>query len=172
VEKGGRKGDAKQRGYVHRLDQVATSFFFTNFPEDVKAVDLWPKFARFGRVGEVFIPDKLDRQGRRFGFVKYRDMRNAREQLDLVSNIWIGIQEDEEQRNERLERKWKWREKDGRSWNKQENGREWKSWYHVETIKVEILHMFLVCILVGFVCFLFFLGWQMSMFKKKPTLEM
>jgi hypothetical protein len=90
VEKGGRKGDAKQRGYVHRLDQVATSFFFTNFPEDVKAVDLWPKFARFGRVGEVFIPDKLDRQGRRFGFVKYRDMRNAREQLDLVSNIWIG----------------------------------------------------------------------------------
>jgi hypothetical protein len=32
-----------------------------------------------------------------------------------------NIQEDEEQRNERLERKWKWREKDGRSWNKEEN---------------------------------------------------
>ncbi|MCI87974.1 hypothetical protein A2U01_0109259, partial [Trifolium medium] len=43
---------AHQKGYVHRLDRVATSFFFTNFPEDVKAVDLWPRFARFGRVGE------------------------------------------------------------------------------------------------------------------------
>jgi hypothetical protein len=67
VEKGGRKNDGKRRGYVHRLDKVATSFFFTNFPEEVKAVDLWPKFARFGRVGEVYIPDKRDKQGRRFG---------------------------------------------------------------------------------------------------------
>jgi RNA recognition motif-containing protein len=86
----GRKNDGKPRGYVHRLDKVATSFFFTNFPEEVKAVDLWPKFARFGRVGEVYIPDKRDKQGRRFGFVKYRDVSDAREQLDLVSNIWLG----------------------------------------------------------------------------------
>jgi hypothetical protein len=47
VENGKRKGDGKPRGYVHRLDQVATSFFFTNFPEKIKAVDLCPKFARF-----------------------------------------------------------------------------------------------------------------------------
>ncbi|KAK2444919.1 polyadenylate-binding protein RBP45 [Trifolium repens] len=90
VEVGGRNRNSKPRGYVHRLDQVATSIFFTNFPEDVKAVDLWPKFAHFGRVGEVYIPDKLDKQGRRFGFVKFRDVKNAREQLDLISNIWIG----------------------------------------------------------------------------------
>jgi hypothetical protein len=90
VENGKRKSDDKPKGYVHRLDQVATSFFITNFPDDVKAADLWPKFARFGRVGEVYIPDKVDKQGRRFGFVKYRDIRDAREQLDLISNIWFG----------------------------------------------------------------------------------
>jgi hypothetical protein len=56
----------------------------------VKAVDLWPKFARFGRVGEVYIPERRDKQGKRFGFVKYRDVKNAREQLDLISNIWFG----------------------------------------------------------------------------------
>jgi hypothetical protein len=44
VGKGGRKGGEKASGYVHRLDQVATSYFFTNFPEEIKAVDLWPKF--------------------------------------------------------------------------------------------------------------------------------
>jgi hypothetical protein len=90
VGKGGRKGGEKARGYVHRLDQVATSYFFTNFPEEIKAVDLWPKFTRFGRVGEVYIPDKRDKQGRWFGFVKYRDVKNARETLDLISNIWVG----------------------------------------------------------------------------------
>jgi hypothetical protein len=81
------KGENKNKGYVHRLDQVATSFFITNFPEDVQAVDLWPKFSRFRRVGEVYIPDRLDKQGRRFGFVKYRDVRDPKEQLDLISNI-------------------------------------------------------------------------------------
>ncbi|KAK2449805.1 zinc finger CCCH domain-containing protein [Trifolium repens] len=89
AEKGRKTGAVKPKGYVHRLDQVATSFFITNFPEDVNAADLWPKFARFGRVGEVYIPDRLDKQGRRFGFVKYRDIRDAREQLDLISNIWV-----------------------------------------------------------------------------------
>jgi RNA recognition motif-containing protein len=84
VERWKRKG-----GYVHRLDQSATSFFFTNFPVETKAVDLWPKFAHFGRVGEVYIPNKLDKQGRRFGFVKYRDVKDVRRQLDLISNIWV-----------------------------------------------------------------------------------
>jgi hypothetical protein len=86
----GRRGESKAKGYTHRLDQVATSFFFTNFPEDIKSVDLWPKFAHFGRVGEVYIPKKLDKQGRRFGFVKYRDVKDAKEQLRLISNIWVG----------------------------------------------------------------------------------
>jgi hypothetical protein len=68
----GEKNRDNRHGYVHRLDKEATSFFFTNFPDHVKAVDLWPRFARFGRVGEVFIPAKVDKQGKRFGSVKYR----------------------------------------------------------------------------------------------------
>ncbi|MCI09501.1 RNA recognition motif, partial [Trifolium medium] len=65
-------------------------FFFTNFPEDVKSADLWPRFARFGRVGEVFIPAKVDKQGKRFGFVKFRDVRDAKELLRSLSDIWFG----------------------------------------------------------------------------------
>ncbi|MCI01992.1 endonuclease/exonuclease/phosphatase family protein, partial [Trifolium medium] len=74
-------------GYVHRLDKVATSYFFTNFSEEIKAVDLWPRFARYGRVGEVFIPAK---EGNRFGFVKFRDVRDAKVLLRDLSNIWVG----------------------------------------------------------------------------------
>jgi hypothetical protein len=79
-----------QKGYIHRLDREATTFFFTNFPEEVKAVDLWPRFARYGRVGEVFIPSKVDRQGKRFGFVKFREVKDATELLRSLSNIWMG----------------------------------------------------------------------------------
>jgi hypothetical protein len=86
-------GNSRPKGYVHRLDQVATSFFFTNFPKDVFEEDLWKRFARFGRVGEVYIPKKVDKQGRRFGFVKYREVKDEWEATDLlrcISDIWFG----------------------------------------------------------------------------------
>jgi hypothetical protein len=89
---GGWKGEssrANRQGYVHRLDKVATSYYFTNIPDEVKAVDLWPRFAKFGRVGEVFIPAKVDKQGKRFGFVKFRDVHDDRDLLRRISNIWI-----------------------------------------------------------------------------------
>jgi hypothetical protein len=91
VGKGGNgAGGSRPRGYVHRLDQVATSCFFTNFSEDVKEVDLWPRFARYGRVGEVYIPNKVDKEGRQFGFVKCRDVKDATELLRSISDIWFG----------------------------------------------------------------------------------
>jgi hypothetical protein len=40
-------------------------------------------------VGEVFIPAKVDKQGNRFGFVKYREVKDAKELLRSISNIWI-----------------------------------------------------------------------------------
>ncbi|GAU38294.1 hypothetical protein TSUD_157790 [Trifolium subterraneum] len=87
---GGEGARAQQKGYVHRLDRVATSFFFSNFPEDVQVVDLWPRFARFGRVGDVYIPPRVDKQGKRFGFVKFREVGDAVQLLRSLSNIWIG----------------------------------------------------------------------------------
>jgi RNA recognition motif-containing protein len=59
-------------------------------PDEVTAVDLWPRFSRFGRVGEVYIPNKVDKQGKRFGFVKFREVRDEVELLRMLSNIWFG----------------------------------------------------------------------------------
>jgi RNA recognition motif-containing protein len=78
------------RGYLHWLDQEATSFFFSNFPEEVTELELWQRFAWFGRVGDVYIPKKVDKQGCRFGFVKFRGVKDALELLRSISNIWIG----------------------------------------------------------------------------------
>jgi RNA recognition motif-containing protein len=87
------EGSSGAKGYLHRLEQVATSFFFTNFPKEVKEADLWKRFAHFGRVGDVYIPKKVNKQGRRFGFVKYRDLKDAVEATELlrcIYDIWFG----------------------------------------------------------------------------------
>jgi hypothetical protein len=80
----------KSDGYVKRLDNMSTSFFFTNFPEETLAVDLWKLFARFGRVGEVFIPKKLNRWGERFGFVKYMEVKEVAELSRRLGDVWVG----------------------------------------------------------------------------------
>jgi hypothetical protein len=77
-------------GYVRRLDREATSFFFTNFPEEALADDLWKMFARFGRVGEVYIPQKLNKWGCRFGFVKYMEVKDVGELERCLGDIWMG----------------------------------------------------------------------------------
>ncbi|KAK7386319.1 hypothetical protein VNO78_26474 [Psophocarpus tetragonolobus] len=53
-----------------------TSFFFTHFPENYKAREMWEIFRRYGEVQEVYIPTKMDRNGRRFGFVRFTDVED------------------------------------------------------------------------------------------------
>ncbi|MCI42544.1 endonuclease/exonuclease/phosphatase family protein, partial [Trifolium medium] len=66
-----RTGLGRKRDFITKLDKVTTSFFVTNFPDDATSDDLWKLFLKFGKVGEVYIPKKLDKRGRRFGFVKF-----------------------------------------------------------------------------------------------------
>jgi RNA recognition motif-containing protein len=67
-----RSAPVKKKGYFHHLDKITTSFFFTNIPTDATSEDLWKVFLKFGRVGEVYLPKKLDKRGRWFGFVKFK----------------------------------------------------------------------------------------------------
>lgn len=59
------------------MDRASTPFFFTNFSEEVGAMDLRRLFAQYGRVGEVFIPRNLNKWGRRFSFVKFKNVQNV-----------------------------------------------------------------------------------------------
>ncbi|GAU48287.1 hypothetical protein TSUD_236570 [Trifolium subterraneum] len=59
------------------MDQISTPFFFTNFPEEVGWGDLWKLFARYGSVVDVFIPKKVDKWGRKFGFVKFKEVKEV-----------------------------------------------------------------------------------------------
>jgi hypothetical protein len=75
-------------GFVHHLDRTTTSFYFTNFPVDVKVMDLWGLFSKFGRVGEVYIPQKLDKNGKKFGFVKFKEVKDAMKLEGRLGDVW------------------------------------------------------------------------------------
>ncbi|MCI18892.1 endonuclease/exonuclease/phosphatase family protein, partial [Trifolium medium] len=51
---------------------------------------LWKVFARYGRVGEVYVPNKVDRWGRRFGFTKFLEVQNVEESSKKLGDVWCG----------------------------------------------------------------------------------
>ncbi|KAK7276034.1 hypothetical protein RIF29_17165 [Crotalaria pallida] len=61
--------------------------FFTNFPDEYNIVDLWKCFSAVGKVGEVFVPTKLDRLGKRFGFVRFSDQCNLARLEDKLKDF-------------------------------------------------------------------------------------
>jgi hypothetical protein len=85
-----REGGRNRKGYIHNVDQSSISFFVTNFPEDCNTEDLWKAFGRFGRLGDVYIPNKVDKWGKRFAFVKFREDRDVMELCNNMDDVWIS----------------------------------------------------------------------------------
>ncbi|XP_058775700.1 uncharacterized protein LOC131649953 [Vicia villosa] len=65
------------------------SFFFSEFPEEYGAKEMFEIFADFGLVVEVVIPPKRDKRGKRYGFVRFRKVRDARLLEAELDNICI-----------------------------------------------------------------------------------
>jgi hypothetical protein len=73
-----------------RMDKDTTSFFFTNFLEEAQVVELWSLFAKHGRVGEVYVPNKRDKHGNRFGFVKFKEIKSLEALTARLEDVWMG----------------------------------------------------------------------------------
>ncbi|GAU23411.1 hypothetical protein TSUD_331080 [Trifolium subterraneum] len=46
---------------------------------------------KYGKVGEVYIPKKLDKRGRRFGFVKFKEVKDVEVLSESLLDVWIGM---------------------------------------------------------------------------------
>jgi hypothetical protein len=89
-EGGSRALAERQKEFIHNIDHNATSFYFTNFPEDLKTTDLKEIFSKYGHVGDVYIPLKVDKWGKRFGFVKFKDVEDVEEMSRCLADVWVG----------------------------------------------------------------------------------
>ncbi|KAK8682067.1 hypothetical protein V6N13_054464 [Hibiscus sabdariffa] len=71
--------NSKQDEMVNRAQgkQSVVSLFVENIPEEMHCKGLWYSFARHGEVESVYIAWKRSRGGKRFGFVRMGDKKDA-----------------------------------------------------------------------------------------------
>ncbi|ESW34124.1 hypothetical protein PHAVU_001G126500 [Phaseolus vulgaris] len=74
----------------HGSSQDYTTFFFSNFPHGYTKTDLLKVFQRWAKVKEVFVSRRLNKWGRRFGFVRFFDVRNVRWLESELDQIIVG----------------------------------------------------------------------------------
>jgi len=67
-----------------------TTFFFANIPYRYVKLDMIKIFRRWVRVKEVFITRRLNKWGRRFGFVRFFEVRNVGKLERDLDQIYIG----------------------------------------------------------------------------------
>jgi len=117
----------------HGSSQDYTTFFFSNFPHGYTETDMLKVFQRWARVKEVFVSRRLNKWGRRFGFVRFFYVRNVRWLESELDQIIIGRTQEENvrygrrvMRNIDVEKRMeegKEQQKENRS-NKEKNGKQ------------------------------------------------
>ena len=53
-----------------------TSFYFSRFADDIIEKELWYDFKKWGDVREIFIPNRRNFTGRRYGFVRFKGVQD------------------------------------------------------------------------------------------------
>ncbi|XP_058776480.1 uncharacterized protein LOC131650787 [Vicia villosa] len=69
-----------------------TTFFFTSFPDKLGAKDLVRVFGDYGRVDEVVILARRNKQGRKFGFVRFFEVSDVDMLALKLDKIFLGKQ--------------------------------------------------------------------------------
>ena len=70
--------------------QDFTTFFFSNFPNEYGEVEMFKVFQSWARVKEVFVSRRLNKWGRRFGFVRFFDVRNVKWLESELDQLYVG----------------------------------------------------------------------------------
>ncbi|GKV04742.1 hypothetical protein SLEP1_g16855 [Rubroshorea leprosula] len=84
------RGNQKERPYDEGLYNQATPYFFTNFPESWSYADMWRTFLHYGRVYDIYSPNRRSRNGTRFGFVRFLEVKDRKELERQLDQIWVN----------------------------------------------------------------------------------
>lgn len=76
--------------YVDKYLAGTTPYFFTNFPDDFGNSEMWKVIYKWGKVWDIYIPKKRDKLGKKYGFVKFKDVNNVKVLEKQLDSIWIG----------------------------------------------------------------------------------
>ncbi|XP_058725760.1 uncharacterized protein LOC131597063 [Vicia villosa] len=78
-------------GSLNRVDfSKLLSLYISDFPEIIKAKELYDLFGCIGNVVEVSIAPRRNKSGKRFGFARFRDVEDVRRLEISVDNVQIA----------------------------------------------------------------------------------
>ena len=75
-----------------RNKEDITSYYFTHFTDEVNEMRLWEKFKVWGDVREVYIAKRRNKEGRRYGFVRFKGVSDVKHLEIKLDNIFIDKQ--------------------------------------------------------------------------------
>nr|GEY00804.1 RNA-directed DNA polymerase, eukaryota [Tanacetum cinerariifolium] len=79
-----------QKSKEDQTQQISNSVFVTNFPDHIRARDLWNVCNAYGSVIDVYIPLKISKSGKRFAFIRFIKVSNLERLIENLCTIWIG----------------------------------------------------------------------------------
>ncbi|GJT01912.1 RNA-directed DNA polymerase, eukaryota [Tanacetum coccineum] len=77
---------SKEDHVVH----ISKSIFVTNFPDNFGSSDLWKVCEGYGKVVDVYIPNRMSKAGKRFTFVRFIRVEDIDRLIGNLCTIWIG----------------------------------------------------------------------------------
>nr|GFA64843.1 nucleotide-binding alpha-beta plait domain-containing protein [Tanacetum cinerariifolium] len=72
------------------VQNISTSVFVTNFPDQFGAKDLWHSCKAYGHVVDAYILDRRFKAGKRFGFVRFIKVFDVDRLISNLCTIWVG----------------------------------------------------------------------------------
>ena len=85
--------DGQQQNYKRenwRDKKDVSSFYFTRFSDDIIEQDLRYRFRKWGDLREIFISKQKNRNGRRYGFARFKEVKDAHKLAWQLDQIVIG----------------------------------------------------------------------------------
>nr|GEV15597.1 peptide chain release factor APG3, chloroplastic [Tanacetum cinerariifolium] len=72
------------------LERLSCNIFITNFPAYFSSKDLWNTFSKFGTVLDVYIPNKVSKQRKRYAFSSFKKVSNVDSLISSLRSVWLG----------------------------------------------------------------------------------
>ncbi|GAU51172.1 hypothetical protein TSUD_412070 [Trifolium subterraneum] len=85
-----REQDGATGGESKSRYQRFVTFYFTNFPEHIRHFHLRKALEVCGIMENVYVPRKYNVQGKRYGFVRYSNVRDVTKLLNAINEISFG----------------------------------------------------------------------------------
>ncbi|GJX97311.1 RNA-directed DNA polymerase, eukaryota, partial [Tanacetum coccineum] len=70
--------------------RLSKSIFFTNFPDNFGSSDLWKLCEAYGKVVDVYIPNRKSKAGKRFAFVRFIKVDDVDRLVGNLCTLWVG----------------------------------------------------------------------------------